>query len=120
MCITNHPVLAIYYSYIYIPILVTFVPIVILIIFGILTFRNIRKLIIRVQLSNADRQIAVMVCLQVILALIGTVSYGTYNIYQTITAKNIKDSVQVGKDSLFLSVAALISICHFGVNNILF
>jgi hypothetical protein len=37
------------------------------------------------QLNGADRQLVVMICLQLILVVISTISYGIYNTYTLIT-----------------------------------
>lgn len=91
-------------------------PILVMIIFGILTYRNMHTLKRTAELSNADRQLVIMVGLQVILALVATVPYGSYNVYALITANMMKTSEQVGRDLFIVSVTTMISISHFGVS----
>ena len=94
-------------------------PILVMMIFGILTYRNMRLLKRTAELSNADRQLVIMVGLQIILALLATIPYGSYQVYALATASIVKSAEQSGRDLLFVSVTTMISISHFGVSTIL-
>ena len=87
-----------------------------MIIFGVLTYRNMRTLKRTAEFSNADRQLVIMVGLQVILALVATFPYGSYNVYALVTANTVKSAEHSGRDLFFVSVTTLISISHFGVS----
>ena len=81
-------------------------PILTMITFGLLTYHNMRRLKRTAELSNADSQLATMVFLQVILALIATVPYGSYNVYALITANMVKGQEQATRDVFCISVTS--------------
>ena len=116
LCVIGDPVLAIYWSYIHSSVVVVTFPTVTMITFGLLTYRNMRSLKRTTELSNADSQLAIMVFLQVILALIATFPYASYNIYALATANMVKGQDQATRDVFIVSVTTLTSISHFGVS----
>ena len=116
LCVIGDPTLTIYWSYIYSSVVVVTFPLVTMTTFGFLTYRNMRSLKRTAELSNADSQLAIMVFLQVILALIATFPYGSYNVYALATANMVKSEEQATRDVFIVGVTTLISISHFGVS----
>lgn len=68
------------------------------------------------QLNNADRQLTIMICMQVIIVVISVASYGSYNVYSLITANTYKDADQKGKDLVALTVTSLSAFLNYEVN----
>lgn len=117
LCIIGDPALVIYWSYIHFFVVLMAFPIVTMITFGLLTYRNMRSLKRTAEVFNVDSQLAIMVFLQVILALIATFPYGSYNVYALVTANMVKSQEQATRDVFIVSVTTLISISHFGVSD---
>jgi hypothetical protein len=92
-------------------------PISIMIIFGLLAFRNIRTLTSRqvnfVRLSR-DRQLTAMALSQIVVQLITSVPYIIVNIYSQNTTTN--DSVLAARNQLLVSVTLIFSYLQFGVS----
>jgi hypothetical protein len=68
----------------YLPILVlvmfSFIPTLLTIIFGLLTYRNARQSM-GLRNQHADRQVTLMICMQIILIIWSTIPYGMMTIY---------------------------------------
>ena len=84
--------------------------------FGILTNQNIQKTIILARL-HVDRQLTIIVFIQMLLTLIGLTPYGIYNIYALITIDAEKNAhlkatevLTYNTIYLFASVAYVVSI----------
>ena len=91
------------------------IPTITLITFGYLAYRNIRHLANTRQLNGSDRQLVLMVCLQLILVIVSTVPFGAYNTYILATANVKKTAEQLDRDFLFQIVASLFGVFNFGV-----
>ncbi|CAF1262936.1 unnamed protein product [Adineta steineri] len=119
-CIIDNSILSMYYVYVHFWSFCTIIPIGILIIFGILAYRNMRLLTNVRQLHGIDRQLTLMVCGQVLLILIGVAPYALFNIYSTSTAQWNKDIEQKNKETFILNVVSLNSTIEFGASFYLF
>jgi hypothetical protein len=82
----------------------TSIPISILIIFGILTYRNIRIVANRRQQYQYDRQFTKIVSLQICLILISVFPCTIYHIYQLSTKNIVKSSKQLQIESVLSNV----------------
>ena len=72
------------------------------------------------QMVSADRQLVVMVCLQLLLVIIATIPSGIYIIYTSITLNEKKTTEQVDQEFSFSTVTSLLSLFNVGVSFILF
>ncbi|CAF3209134.1 unnamed protein product [Rotaria sp. Silwood2] len=94
----------------YLPIFVLgiflFIPTILTIIFGFLTYKNVCQ---SKGLTNqhADRQLVNMICMQIIIIILATIPYGIYNIYSLVTIKTIKDKDRLNKESLAFTIISL-------------
>ena len=76
--------------------------------FGYLTYRNVSRSAGLVNL-NADRQLTVMVCMQIILIILSTIPYGIYQIYYLSTQKTVKSPQRQMLEYFFYAAASLSS-----------
>jgi hypothetical protein len=116
-CTYLNPAFRIYFLRFYLPVLTGLLPITIMIIFGLLAFRNIRTLASRqvnfVRLGR-DRQLTAMALSQVLVQLITSVPYIIVNIYSQNTTTS--DPVLAARNQLLVSVTLMISYLQFGVS----
>ncbi|CAF3684001.1 unnamed protein product [Adineta steineri] len=119
-CMINNSILQIYYVYVDNWSFYTTIPIIILIIFGILAYRNLRLLMNVRQLRGIDRQLTLMVCAQVLLIVIGIAPYALFNIYSISTAQLNKDIEQKNKEIFVINMISLIGTIEFGASFYLF
>ncbi len=115
-CIIANQALSIYFSTIHFFCVLMATPTIILVTFGSLAYKNVRRLTNTGQLNGADHQIVVMVCLQLILVILSTVPYGVYNTYILVTSNINKSPEQIDRDFLFLTVTSLLAVFNFGVS----
>ncbi|CAF4302504.1 unnamed protein product, partial [Didymodactylos carnosus] len=102
----------------------TIMPPLLMLIFGVLTVNNIRQQSNLVQPSTqtrattksvnkknrkTDRQLFIMLLLQVICIFLSTTPLSVQQLYSTLTASYVKDAYKMAQDSLFLSVVGNIS-----------
>jgi hypothetical protein len=103
---------------IYIPIyllgLIFAIPTSIMVIFGYLTYRNIHLTRILVE-QQADRQLAKMTLIQVILDVICFLPYSIYIAYSLITSGVNKNTYQLISESFILTIFSLVSYFYFAV-----
>jgi len=90
------------------------IPVSIMIIFGWLTYRNIRQTIVLAELQ-ADRQLVRMTFTQVILVVIGLLPYGIYNFYSLITSNIIKDSDRQLKEYFASTIISMATYLYYVV-----
>ena len=90
------------------------IPVLIMIIFGYLTFRNIRQTT-ALNEQRADRQLARMICMQVILVAVSEIPYGIYNAYSLSTAGVVKNADRLDKELFAYIVTALMAYGNFAV-----
>ncbi|CAF1514514.1 unnamed protein product [Adineta steineri] len=79
------------------------IPVLIMIVFGYLTYRNIQLTQI-LALEQADRQLIRMTMFQVILVIFSLVPYGGSIAYNLITSGNIKDPNRVLVENFFTAI----------------
>ena len=93
-------------------IIATALPVVLMIIFGYLAYRNIHETIVLAK-ERADRQLTKMVLIQVLIVLISNVPYCIATAYFTITAGVVKDFDRQMKEYFALTIISLTSyLCH--------
>jgi hypothetical protein len=88
-CVITNPGFQMYTSLYVLGFVLTF-PVVTMIIFGYLTYRNIRLTRVLAR-QQADRQLTRMILIQVVLVLVSIVPYGIYHVYSQITSGISKD-----------------------------
>ncbi|CAF4093108.1 unnamed protein product [Rotaria magnacalcarata] len=82
--------------------------------FGILTYRNIKNIIVLTRF-HIDRQFTIIVFSQVLLSLIGLGPYGIYLIYLITTTNIKKNADRTIKESLVANIAYLFCSVAYGV-----
>jgi hypothetical protein len=101
---------------IYIPIfffvLLCVTPIFIMILFGCLTYRNIRQTIVLAE-QHADRQVTRMIFIQVILVVISNTPNSVYTAYGLITKYSTKDYGRQAKEYLTAVIITLFSYSYY-------
>jgi hypothetical protein len=112
-CENNNADFAIY-SLIYLLGIICAIPVSIMIIFGWLTYRNIRQTIVLAELQ-ADRQLIRMTLTQVILVVISLLPYGIYNTYILITNNIIKDSDRQLKEYFAFTIFSMVTYLYYVV-----
>lgn len=92
------------------------IPILIMTIFGFLTYENIRKTIVLSRL-RIDRQFTIIVFIQVLLTLIGLSPYATDLTYVVITKHVQKTEERKNIESLVANITYLFCSLAYGVSN---
>lgn len=106
-CITTNKIFAQYRSYfIYLGVYTT-IPIVVISVFGFLTFRRMRTLAIRNSISSITRQMIHMALFQIVAVLIFNGPYTIGQIYSIGTANLIKNSYRKAQEQLVSSFFAI-------------
>jgi len=90
-------------------------PILVLTIFGYLSYRNIHRIRILVN-QQADRQITRMTLMQTIVVCLSILPYGILSIYALVTNGTIKSLDQQMKEYFASAIINLISYIHFSVS----
>jgi hypothetical protein len=90
------------------------IPTTLTIIFGLLTYRNMTQ---SVGLTNhhADRQLTIMICMQVILIILTTIPYAIFNIYSFTTMTSVKDRDRLDREALIFTIVSLNTYIYIGV-----
>ncbi|CAF1236769.1 unnamed protein product [Adineta steineri] len=104
-CGTDNPSLAIY-APIYLLGIICGIPVVIMTLFGLLTYHNIRQTIRSAEL-HFDRQLIRMTSIHVILVAISLIPYGVNTAYAFITIGIVKDSDRQMKEYLATTIVTL-------------
>jgi hypothetical protein len=103
---------------VYVPIfffvLLCIAPIFIMLLFGCLTYRNIRRTIVLAQ-QRADQQVTRMIFIQVILVVISNTPNSVFTAYQLITQDNTRDYSRQTKEYLCEVVISLFSYSYYVV-----
>lgn len=102
------------YVLIYLLGIICAIPVSIMIIFGWLTYRNIRQTINLAELQ-ADRQLIRMTLMNVILFIISLLPYGIYNTYSLVTSTVVKNSDQQLKEYFASSVLSMATYLYYVV-----
>ncbi|CAF1369122.1 unnamed protein product [Adineta steineri] len=92
--------------------LTCFFPIVIMVVFGYLTYRNIQSTRVLVR-QYADRQLARMTLIQVALVVICMLPYGIDTTYNLITNGMVKDINRIIEESFALTVFTLLTYFYY-------
>lgn len=103
------------YTRIYIPTcLFCIIPIIIMIVFGCLIYRNIcqTQALLRQQ---ANRQVVQMTLFQIILFIMSLLPYGIFSTYKLVTEQIIKDSNQILRENLVMTIVTIVTYCYYAV-----
>ncbi|CAF0772505.1 unnamed protein product [Adineta ricciae] len=92
----------------------TILPVLMMTIFGILAYRNVRALKDMRKSQGVDRQLTHMVCGQIVLIIVYVAPYATFNAYSLITAAVIKTLEQKSIDYLLANITGLLSVFGAG------
>ena len=103
------------YSLFYFFGLVTAIPILLMILFAYLTYCNIKKTVVLAQ-QQADRQIARMVFIQILLIIIAFVPYSINYVYSLITSGVSKNTDRIIKETFALTILSLLSYLYYAVS----
>ncbi|CAF5055744.1 unnamed protein product [Rotaria sp. Silwood1] len=87
--------------------------IAIMIIFGILAYRNIKKPAALARL-HADRQLIIIVFTQVLLTFVGLIPYTVYSVYALITIDIQKNVDQIAKEALAANITYFFGSVTYG------
>ncbi|CAF1132494.1 unnamed protein product [Adineta steineri] len=110
-CVRTDAIYAIYVS-VYLLLVLCVIPVVVMIGFGFLTYRNIRLTIALAEL-RADRQLAKMTLIQVVLVIISIIPYGINNAYGLITTGMTKDANRILIESFVSTIVSLITYLYY-------
>lgn len=102
------------YTIINLFILLCGIPVILLILLGYLSYRNIHRIIADVD-ERVDRQLTKMTLIQAALVIISVIPYGIVNAYALITIGVVKDINQQMKEYLVSAIVSLISYLNFAV-----
>ena len=100
-------------SYFTLPIIWAITPICVLIIFGVLTYRNISLLRGNLNRERTQRQLTSMILLHVIFIIVGTTPFAFFYIYLAITLSDIKSLERQALENLLENIVSLISYVPF-------
>jgi hypothetical protein len=89
-------------------------PVLVMVVFGYLTYRNIHLTRVLAE-QQADRQLARMTLIQVVLIVICIVPYAMYNIYNLITAGMSKDVNRLISEGFAYTFFSLVSYFYYAV-----
>jgi hypothetical protein len=89
-------------------------PVLIQIVFGCLTYRNIRQTIVLAQ-QHADHQLTMMTLIQVVLIMISISPPGIYTAYISITSGIVKDADRQMKEGFASTIISLTSYFYYVV-----
>jgi hypothetical protein len=122
-CVNTNTVYVTYIT-IYLLTLVSFIPALVTLIFGYLTYRNIHLTRVLAE-QQADRQLVRMTLIQVVLVVICITPYGVNSAYSLITSGVSKDANRLIKESFASTIFALVpyvyyAVCKFILCEILF
>jgi hypothetical protein len=112
-CVNTNASYAIY-ALIYLLGLVCGIPVLVMVIFGYLTYRNIHLTRVLAE-QQADRQLVRMILIQVVLVVISITPYGIFTAYGLITSGVSKDTDRLIIEIFALTIISLISYFYFTV-----
>ena len=112
-CSSTNPIYAIY-NRIYLVGLLCSIPITTRVIFGSLTYRNIRQIQVLAR-NNADRQLTRMTLFQIALVVVCLLLYSIYTAYILITEKMVKDAKQILAKNFILTIVTIITYSYYSV-----
>ncbi|CAF0858239.1 unnamed protein product [Adineta steineri] len=100
------------YASVYVLSLTCVIPIVVMIVFGYLTYRNIHLTRVLAE-QQADHQLVRMTLIQVILVVISITPYGMNNVYGLITSSVSKDPDRTIKESFISTMFSLLAYVNY-------
>jgi hypothetical protein len=103
-----------FYFPIFVLVIFLFIPTLLTIIFGFLTYRNVKQSIGLIN-QHADRQLTLMICVQIILFIWSTIPYGIFMSFSLLTNKTIKDQDRLNKELFVYAIVSLNGYVHTGV-----
>jgi hypothetical protein len=112
-CVNTNTSYAIY-GRIYLLGLLCAIPVVIMVLFGYLAYRNIRLTRVLAQ-QQADRQLTRMILIQVLLVVIFIVPYGINGVYDLITSGVSKDTNRIIAEGFASTILSVVSYFYFAV-----
>lgn len=95
------------------------IPISIMIIFGLLAYRNLRGLT-SVQLQGADQQLTLIICGQITMVIITVLPTCIYNAYSQITSTVSKSAEQKSLEFFIANIISFLAAIGLGVSEIFF
>jgi hypothetical protein len=115
-CSLINPSFVLYGNYFLRPVLLSILPGTILIITGLLTYRNITS-ITGVQLrSTLQRNLTSMILMQIFVVVIPIIPFATINIYQTVTSSVVKSSYRLAQETLAADISNIILYVSYASN----
>jgi hypothetical protein len=105
-CIYTNNTYRVYVS-IYVLVLISAIPVLVMAAFGWLAYQNIRQTIVLAQ-EHADRQLLKMTLIQVIVVVFSITPYGIMNTYNLITSGVIKSIDRQTKENFVSTILSLI------------
>jgi hypothetical protein len=100
------------YATIYVVVILSVIPISIMIVFGCLTYRNLRQRIVLAE-QHADRQLTQMILIQVVLIIVSLTPYGTNSTYRLITNNINKNVDRQVTENLITTIVTMISYLYY-------
>lgn len=107
------------YISVFVSIFLCVIPMLIMIVFGLLTYRNIRQTIILAE-QHADRQLVKMILIQIILVVISNVPFAAVTVYNLITANIKKDFNRQMKELLAVFILIILNYSYYIVSALLY
>jgi hypothetical protein len=118
ICTNTNATFAIYIPIYLLGIICAF-PVLIIVVFGWLTYQNIHRTIVLAE-QKADRQLTIMTLIQVGLVVISLVPYGIYNTYTLITSMVPKDTDRQLKEHFAHTIVSMVTYFYFVVCLLIF
>ena len=112
-CMPINTAYAVYYS-VFIFVFCGVIPVLLMMIFGCMTYRNIRMTRALAE-QHADRQLIQMIFIQVVMVVVSVTPYSINNAYSLITANVIKDVDQQLKENFVLTMVTFITYFYYTV-----
>ncbi|CAF1387675.1 unnamed protein product [Adineta ricciae] len=114
LCVVNDPIVFILYSSVTVWIFNVSVPLIMTIVFGLLTYRNIHSVQNLPRSQGIDRQVLLAVGVQACFILIALLPYAIFTIYATITNYQCKSNEQRDIEGFILNMISYIGIFRCG------
>jgi hypothetical protein len=100
------------YATIYPTVILCAIPVLIMVVFGCLAYRNIRLTIVLVA-QHADRQLTKMILIQVLLVVISIMPYGINSAYRLITVAIPKSIDRQVEEAFITTMVSLVSYLYY-------
>jgi hypothetical protein len=116
-CINNNDAYIVYFS-IYNIAFISVIPVLVMVVFGYLTYRNIRLTRVLAQ-QQADRQLVRMISVQIALVLISHTPTGINTIYSKITSSVKKDTNRVIDENFASTIFSVMGYIYLAVSSLI-